>query len=150
MTFRQAVEATPAVCNSYRRGLQALGNHSSKIQCDDTHRLTGSVNLEDTLKPVKPNSPLWDYGIGYRHGRERAIWIEVHPASSTHVEEVLRKLNWLRDWLRNEAPRLDDLTQGDFYWISTDSRIAITANSPHAKRLAKHGLKGPQKSLRLP
>lgn len=151
MTFRQAVNATPSVQGQYRPGLQALSaGHAARIQCHDTRRLTGSINVDSALQSAEPNAPRWDYGIGYRRGNyEVAVWVEVHPASSKHVTDVMNKLKWLKDWLRTQAPALAALTQGDYYWVSTGGTIAITPNSPQAKRLAAAGLRGPMRSLQL-
>lgn len=151
MTFQKAVEATPSVGHAYRPGLQALPNaHARRIRCADTRRLTGSINLDSALRETKSDKPRWDYGIGLRRkSKEAAVWVEVHPASSTSITDMLAKLQWLRKWLRTEAQSLEALTQGDFYWLATDGKISITPNSPQAKRLASVGLRGPMRVLRL-
>ncbi|NMC21244.1 MAG: hypothetical protein GYA33_12590 [Thermogutta sp.] len=152
MTFEQAVRACPLLRSLYQRGLAALGSHSGCVSCNDPRRLTGSVDLDGATQKAFPDSPRWDYGIGFRppKGKEVALWIEIHPASSTHVDEVLKKLNWLRDWLDKNAKALQNLTkQGGYYWIAPDGRIAVTPNSPQAKRLAKEGLRGPLRGLKL-
>jgi len=120
--------------------------------------LTGSIDLDSALagEAEHANEPRWDYGIGYKPKRaeERAIWIEVHPASTSNVREVISKANWLRTWLRDNAPQLALLTIGDgpvrpFVWIAT-ARIQIPRNSPQARQLAIAGLDMPRKALRLP
>ena len=61
MTFRQAVAQTPDLGTpAFQPGLQALGNNSSRVQCADTRRLTGSVALDGVLTAKYPNDPLWD------------------------------------------------------------------------------------------
>jgi len=152
MTFQEAVLNCLLLRSFYKSGLQALGNHSQCISCGHTRSLTGSVDLDRAMKNHFSESPRWDYGIGFRppNGKEVALWIEIHPASSTHVDEVLRKLNWLRDWLDKNATALKSLTRGGgYYWIAADGRIAITRDSPQAKRLARHGLRGPLRKLEL-
>jgi hypothetical protein len=151
MNFRQAVEATPSVQGKYRPGLQALSaGDAARIRCDKPRRLTGSINVDRSLQVAQPNAPRWDYGIGCRRGNaEAAVWVEVHPASSTSVTDMLDKLQWLKEWLRTQAPALKALTQGDYYWVSTDGTIAITPDSRRAKRLAAAGLRGPMRVLRL-
>jgi hypothetical protein len=62
---------------------------------------------------------------------------------------MLEKLRWLKEWLRTQAPALEALTQDDYYWVSTDGTIAITPDSPQAKRLAAAGLRGPMRVLPL-
>ncbi len=152
MTFQQAVQATSSIRNHYHPGLQALkGNHAGRITCKRGQCWTGSIDLDQALRPTLPNQPRWDYGIGFKsqYG-EVAIWVEVHPASSTHINEVLKKLVWLRDWLRQHAPSLYALTRSDgYYWIATDGAVHITSHSPQRKRLAVEGLQGPLKVLQL-
>jgi hypothetical protein len=151
MRFRQAVAATPSVQGHYHSGLRALpAGDAARIRCPNPRRLTGSVNVDRALQPTQPSAPRWDYGIGFRRGsKEIAVWVEVHPASSTSIAEMLRKLEWLRNWLDTEALELKKLTEGDYHWISTDATIAITPNSPQAKKLAGLGLRGPKRGLEL-
>src|SRR5437899_7375337 len=115
MTFREAVEATPSVRNHYCAGLQALpAGEAARIQCAATRRLRGSVNLDAALRQQQPNAHRWDFGIGYRRkNTEVAIWVEVHPASSTSISAMLAKLGWLKWWLASQAPELARLTKGD-------------------------------------
>lgn len=151
MTFREAVEATPSVSTQFRRGLQALPNgHAACIRYRNARKLAGSLNLDVALQMTHPNASRWDYGIGFDGGEgEVAIWVEVHPASSTGISDMLAKLNWLKNWLETEAAALRGLTHGQYHWISTDATIAITPNSQHAKRLALAGLRGPTRVLNL-
>lgn len=106
-----------------------------------------------TQNSTKIPPHLWDYGLGFRqlNGQEVAIWIEVHTASTTEVSVVLRKHAWLRGWLRDEAPALDELTQqgGRFVWLATEAGVHIQANSPQARRLRQAGLDLPRRRLGL-
>lgn len=160
MNFEEAVRAAPApVDSAYRSGKQALaGADRSRVTCVDPRRLTGSINLDSALsgEPGYANEPRWDYGIGYKPNRsvERAIWVEVHPAATSNVREVVDKLNWLRTWLREEALQLASLTASDgrippFVWIAT-AGTHIPRNSPQARQLATVGLDMPRKVLELP
>src|SRR5437870_6011358 len=56
------------------------------------------------LLAARPDDNRWDYGIGVKNESEHVVWVEIHPASSNHVHEGIDKLNWLRSWLRSEAP----------------------------------------------
>ncbi|MCS6805600.1 MAG: hypothetical protein RMM98_11475 [Acidobacteriota bacterium] len=151
MTFQEAVNLTSNLSHHYRPGLQALSdNDAARIRYTKPQQLSGSVNLDSALKESYPNEPRWDYGIGVRRSNsEVAVWVEVHPASSHSITGMLGKLEWLKSWLSNHAPALNKITQGDYYWVSTDGRIAITPNSPQAKKLAQAGLRGPMRVLRL-
>ena len=59
--------------------------------------------------PEFANQTRWDYGLGYQpaNGREQAVWVEVHSATTKEVSAVLRKLGWLRDWLEEHAEQLN-------------------------------------------
>ena len=91
MTFREAVEdAPPPVNGAYRRGKRALENrHRGCVTCEDSRRLTGSIDLDSALtqEPGYANAPRWDYGLGYRpvNGPEQAVWVEVHSATTKKV-----------------------------------------------------------------
>lgn len=149
MTFENAVEAAPhPVAGAYRPGKQALENkHRNLVTCADPNRLTGSIDLDAALVRQLPNANRWDYGLGYRleNGREQAIWVEVHSATTKEVSTVLRKLQWLKDWLNGEAEQLRQLTDRAgkdirYVWIAS-AGVKITRNSPQARRLDQSGLR---------
>ncbi len=160
MTFEDAVRKAPLpVCNAYQPGKQALkGEHRDQVTCRDSRRFTGSVDLEAAINVTQDQETMnpWDYGFGFRErdGREVAVWIEVHTASTTEVSAVLRKLEWLQRWLRYEAPALHGLSQGcsggnNYFWLATAAGVHITPNSPQARRLRQAGLDLPRRSLKL-
>ena len=160
MTFKKAVEAARDPVNRvYRRGKQALENrHRGQVTCNDSQRLTGSIDLDSALAQVPgyTNKPRWDYGLGYRpeKGRECAVWVEVHSATTREVSAVLKKLQWLRDWLNREAEQLRQMTfftKDDFrfVWIAS-SGIKIPKTSPQFRRLNQSGISSPRKHLSLP
>lgn len=160
MTFKEAVEAAPSPVNSaYCQGKQALENkHRRLVTCADSRRLTGSIFLDSALAQESgyANKPRWDYGLGYKpkNGRERAIWVEVHSATTKQVSAVLNKLQWLRDWLNSEAEQLKKMTflaKDDirFVWIASSS-VKILKHSPQARRLSQSGISSVRKNLSLP
>lgn len=151
MTFEQAVAATQCICSAYKAGLQAIeARHRQLIKCQKSRRLAGSVNLDEALARSCPNESRWDYAIGiHRNVDDEAIWVEVHPASSTHIEDMLDKLKWLRNWLDTAGTPLKKLTKGRFYWLAKDGSVNITPNSRQAKQLAAAGLSFPKRVLEL-
>ena len=157
MTFKEAVEAAqPPVNESYRQGKQAMERgHKEHVSCQDKARLTGSIALDDVLRQQKPNNSRWDYGLGYKStsGDEWAIWVEVHSATTREVSTVLKKLQWLKDWLNAEADQLRQLTERSnkefrYVWIAS-SGVNIPRHHRQAKVLARSGLKL-KGHLRLP
>jgi len=108
MKFDQAVKKIPTLADAFRPGLQALkASDTARIRCENTQNLTGSVDVDAALCNAYPDQPRWDYAIGLKHNQktDRAIWIEVHSASSTgETAVVIAKLQWLKRWLAIAAP----------------------------------------------
>jgi hypothetical protein len=141
MTFRKAVQQVPSIARAYRKGLRALREADRKrIRCDKTRILAGSIDLDSAVRDLFHDEPRWDYGIGLRKSSssDEAIWVEVHPASSHHVDEMLQKLEWLKRWLSNEATLPSEISKR-FVWVASGS-IALTKGSPQRKRIAAAGL----------
>lgn len=151
MTFEEAVEAAPAPASgAWRAGLRALeARDRQKVDCSDPRRLTGSVSLDEALmgQPEHARANRWDYGLGYKppdDAREQAVWVEVHSATTREVSTVLRKLDWLKDWLKEEAGELLKLTDRTpearrFVWIASKG-VNIRSNTPQARRLRQGNL----------
>jgi hypothetical protein len=107
------------------------------------------VDIDAALKSDLPNDPRWDYAIGMivDSKRDRIVWVEVHPASSSNVKEVLAKLRWLRDWLDSAAGTLARLDRR-IVWVASGT-VAILRGSPQARQLAIEGLKFPRSHVVL-
>lgn len=160
MKFAQAVAAAHDLGpSSAHPGKQAFaGTHAGLVTAGDPTRFTASVNLDDSLRdrPKYRHASRWDYGLGFREspGQECAIWIEVHPASTSEVSTVLNKLAWLKDWLNNEVPELARLCRRtgsatSFHWLATPAGVHIRPGSPQARRLHASGLDMPRRQLVL-
>lgn len=152
MTFKSEVMACSELRAGFRPGLQALRKADRKrVVCGETQRLAGSIDLQKALQARYHNEPLWDYGIGLRSVRkEEAVWIEIHPASSNHVREVISKAAWLKKWLGAYARGLLQMTRktDGCVWIAT-SGVSLSRNSRQARELANNGVSFPQKRLHL-
>lgn len=118
-TFKKAVQATPAIAYTCQPGIQALVP-ADKQRLVAADRATGSVALDDALKARFPNDYRWDYGIGLPAGQgELVLWLEVHHSASGAAERVIKKLQWLKGWLRTEAPALNRM-RAKFIWLLTN------------------------------
>ena len=149
MTFKEAVEAAqPPVNGAYCPGKQAMENrHRLLVTCADSTRLTGSIDLDTALRQHRPGDNRWDYGLGYKpaNGSEQAVWVEVHSATTKEVSKVLKKLQWLKDWLNENAEQLRQLSERAdrdirYVWIAS-SGVHIPNHFPQARRLARSGLR---------
>ncbi|MBI3044039.1 MAG: hypothetical protein HYY78_14560 [Betaproteobacteria bacterium] len=140
MTFRQAVEATPEIANSFRAGLRALREvDRQRIAAQRPRALRGSVDLDNALAETYPNARRWDYAIGVEQTRcQQVYWAEVHPARDDQIAVMREKLEWLKQWLRDSAVALNNLPR-EFVWVSSGA-TAITPNSPKLRALAVRGL----------
>lgn len=139
-------------------GKQALNReHSRKVQCTDENRWATSIDLDATLqrRPQFAQSNRWDYGLAYidPNGRESAVWIEVHSAETSEVSVVIKKLEWLKDFLQSQCPALLRLTMRGsektrFVWIAS-GRCNIAAHMPQIRRLQSKGIDLPRQHLKL-
>lgn len=137
-TFKSIVQAVPAIAGAYREGLQALeSKDAGKVKPQNPRKLSGSVYLDKCLKTINPHDARWDYVIGYR---EKAYFVEVHPANTSNVDEVVKKKKWLDVWLKTNALDLKAMMAGtSYYWIAS-GKVAILPNSPQARKIAKNKL----------
>jgi hypothetical protein len=158
MTFGEAVEsASEPIRSAIRPGKQGINaEHRECIQCAQTRRFLGSLNVEAAYRNREGNANLWDYGLGFREcdGTHVAIWVEVHPASTGEVAVFLRKLAWLKGRLQSEANDLARMSKRSgsgkaFHWIATQSGVHITPNSPQSRQLAQAGIDSPRRKLTL-
>lgn len=137
-TFKSIVQAIPAIAGAYREGLQALeSKDAGKVKPQNPRKLSGSVYLDKCLKTTNPHDARWDYAIGYS---EKAYFVEVHPANTSNVDEVVKKKKWLDVWLKTNALDLKAMMAGTgYYWIAF-GKVAILPNSPQARKIAKNKL----------
>lgn len=144
--FQTAVEATPDVAGGYKVGLTALGANSSKIKATDNRLLEGSLDIDHETKKKYPNDNRWDYALSYNG---KTYYVEVHPAQTSEVSTMLAKLNWLRKWLREKAPKINALAKAEpaYYWIQS-GKCAILNQSRQYRQLRQNNL-NPIPSLSL-
>lgn len=152
-TLSQAANSIRELLGSTKPGLQAIKEADrNRITCTAPRRLSGSIDLDSTLKNRYPADARWDYVIGMRRrsGSDVLRWIEVHPANSRSVSALLKKASWLKSWTEGSGMPLLDLCEGrlNLIWISTGS-VAIRRGSPQQFKLAQAGIKFPVKHLEL-
>lgn len=141
MNFRQAVEECTALAPHFHSGLGGVGaGDRGKIKVRNPRNLRGSITVDDALRDLEPSATRWDYGVGHQSKRnsERVIWVEIHAASSSHVQPVIDKLNWLRKWLHHNAATLHAMP-AHFVWVAT-GQVGFTRNSRQSRILAQTGL----------
>ena len=135
--FKDAVAATPEIKDGYQTGLQAFGTYSNKIVLHDNRECNGSVEIDECVKRIYPNANRWDYVFAYK---SIAYFVEVHSAESNEVSVVLSKLQWLKDWLKTQAPELAKLkAKQPYFWIQS-SRFNIPKTTRQYRLAAQNGI----------
>lgn len=140
MTFKEAVENTVEIKNCLFPGLKALSGNSKKIILKNTTLCEGSVDIDQCLSKVYPQSNRWDYCFAYDG---EVFFVEVHSAITSEVSTVLNKLAWLKMWLNENAPELDKLkakSKSPYYWIQS-SGFNILPQSKQFRLAVQAGIK---------
>lgn len=107
LTFREAIERTPDVANGFRGGLAAFGQYAGKIRVPDSRLIDGSLDIDASTADKYPQENRWDYALSYHN---EVFYIEIHPAISSEVSKMIKKLTWLKGWLTMHAPEIKKLT----------------------------------------
>lgn len=148
MSFAKAVLSTAEITDCLQNGLQALGKNSGKVNVRDTHRLEGSVDIDNRLKKIYPNKPRWDYVFGYNN---KVYYVEVHQAKTSEVKKIVDKVKWLKDWRKKHAKNLEALgTSGRYYWVATGRIAPILPRSSYERMLVDNEIEKPKSILDLP
>jgi hypothetical protein len=153
VTFRNAIGSANHL--KWKIGLQVIkrSEGGGQISGGEPERLLGGAAIDDDCLMAYPNANRWDYVIGYRRSRKLvAYFIEVHSAETSDVSKIEKKLEWLREFLRQDAQKELAALVREFHWVAS-GRINIPKHLPQFKRLQttlrKLGLKGPAKQLVL-
>lgn len=144
MGFKETVEATPKLAGNWRAGLGALRPQDKvSVVPEDTStaRLRGSVDIDTAWVAHDPQGNRWDFAIGYKHDNrttEFIYWLEIHTGSDGEIRTVLKKLDWLKNWLRGEGRELAKFDRL-FIWAASGA-TSFTKGSQQVKALASKGI----------
>lgn len=125
--FRQAVEATAEIADGYCQGLQALRANATTVTAENTLHLEGSVDIDACVHNLYPNDSRWDYAIGYEG---KSYFLEVHPANTSNVSEMLNKAKWLKKWLQDKALPLKNIAAGENTILGTIGQMQDSTRLP--------------------
>lgn len=152
-TFAHAIDQAEHL--KLLEGLRAIepGEGKGSITAD-ARTLIGSVGMDKDCEASYPTHSRWDDVVGVRHsGGDHAFFIEVHPAESSNVSEMIRKLDWLLTFLARERQKALAALPHEFHWVAI-GRINIPKHPPQYKplqtNLRSRGLRGPAKHLAIP
>ncbi len=121
---------------AYKKGLQALKAADRALVKPGNSRLChGSADIDSSLAAQQPQASRWDYVIAHD---QTLNFVEVHPAHTSEVSQVIKKKEWLMAWLKTaETGKLDAPRR--FHWVAS-GKVAITRNSKQARAAAQKGL----------
>lgn len=152
MNVEQAAGKIEALKNAWRPGLQALrAEDKPHIEAEDPRKITGSVDVDKAYQKLIPQSNRWDFGIAFQHSnrdKEVVYWVELHTASDSQVKVVIKKAQWLLQWLRDEGKPLAAFEK-DIIWVSSGA-TTFTRSSPQRKLMAQAGLQHVGGKLHIP
>lgn len=135
--FKAAVDKCCELSGSCKTGLTALGPNSKVIKASDNSLIDGSVDIDGVVKVLRPNEARWDFVVGYSG---EAFFVEVHPADTKNVNDMVNKVVWLKNWLMSVAPDLKNLHKcGCYHWVPS-GRVKILKSSPQYKKIAVNNL----------
>jgi len=150
--FKKAMDKTlPGACKPGKQAM-AHADHVS-VNCSKGISIACSVNLDEATREKHPRGNRWDYGLSVQAGRKESIvWIESHHASTSAVSVMLKKRDWLKDWLIKNA---DDIwrkmgsrfTEQNCLWLASGA-IDIPRHTRQYKILASRGFK-PMKTIKF-
>lgn len=142
MKFDQAVKKVPGLEKAHRPGLRALRSQDRPhIVAEDTRRLSGSVDVDSALREKYPEANRWDFAITYKHDDRKdefVYWVELHTANDSQVKVVIRKAQWLLEWLRGEGHALSGFER-EVIWVSSGA-TSLSLSAPQTKQMAEVGL----------
>jgi hypothetical protein len=146
--FHKAVLQTKDIGVAYRPGLQALDRkYSSYVTAENTALLDGSVDIDSALIDQYPEDNRWDYAIGYEG---KAYFVEIHPAATKDVDTMLKKVIWLKNWLKEAAPELKKISVRDeYYWIPSGS-CHLLPSASLSRKLSQERIRLMYRPMNLP
>lgn len=137
--FQVAVENTVDVKNGFCEGIKAIKKSDrSKVHADDTKKIQGSLDIDTQVRTLYPEEPRWDYALSYD---DKLYFFEVHPANTSEVERVVNKVKWLKQWLKDKAPKIAKLPRGahPYTWVQSGG-YAILPAAKEQKKLSVAGI----------
>ena len=139
--LQEAVKGIGGLDKHFEKGLGAVkGEYRNRITAEEPRFFNGSLDIDKAKSKTEPTANRWDYAIEYNG---EVFFVEVHPGSTRDVSIILKKLKWLKQWLKNEAKAIDVLKTKratPYFWIHTGG-CKILQGSSTCKQLAQSGIR---------
>ncbi len=125
-----------------KNGLQAI-REPNKVSLENTRTRARSVDVDRCLRENHPNENRWDYAVFIEIDEIlKTAFIEIHPGNESEVNEVIKKVRWMKKWLRDNQISIINENR-KFFWVSS-GKIRVSKNSQKIRLLSKQGVQGPQ------
>ena len=138
--LQAAVKGIDGLDEHFKKGLGAVkGEYRERITAKEPRLFNGSLDIDKAKSKAEPTANRWDYAIEYNG---EVFFVEVHPGSTSDVSIILKKLEWLKQWLKNEEKAIDMLKTKratPYFWIHTGA-CRILKQSSKGKQLAQRGI----------
>lgn len=126
--------------STLRKALELFkGVYRARITAKDPRLFNGSLDIDKAKAQAEPTANRWDYAIEYN---AEVFFVEVHSGTTSDVSIILKKLEWLEQWLKNEAKAIDMLKTKratPYFWIHTGA-CKILQRSITSKQFAQSGI----------
>lgn len=110
-----------------------------------TGLLTEDSHFKSAVKETPDIADSYKAGIGAIKGSDRdkikftdnRLYIEIHPVSPGEAKVVINKLEWLKKWLKESAPKLDKIDKHHpaYYWVATKAGFNLLKTSKEYKAI---------------
>jgi len=128
-----------------KKGLQAI-KKPDKVSLQETRTKAMSVDIDNCLQKNYPNESRWDYAVFIEiDDILKTAFIEIHPAYESEVVEVIKKAQWMKQWIIDNPIRIISENR-KFFWVSS-GKVKVSKNSQKIRLLRKQGIEGPQEHL---
>lgn len=139
-TLADVCQANDSLRPFYEHGLGAMKKGDRRCICVPETKLIGcTVALDEAAEKAYPVDNRWDYALEYDGN---TFFIEIHHASTSEIDCVIRKVDFVKTWLNDNAPEILSLPQKEsgarrFYWVSSGGTdLRVSPGSPQARKLA--------------
>ena len=136
-SFNDSICKCEEIKDALKPGLSALKGNSKAVRATDTKLIDGSVDIDEAVRDKYPEDSRWDYVVGYAN---EAFFIEVHPAATSNVDEMVKKVKWLKDWLASSATDLKTLHKKEVYYWVPSGKVNILPGSVQYRKIAANHL----------
>lgn len=138
--LQEAVKGIAGLDKCFKEGLGAVkGAYRGRITAKEPRLFNGSLDIDKAKAQAEPTANRWDYAIEYNG---EVFFVEIHPGSTSDIPIILKKQEWLKQWLKNEAKAIDILKTKratPYFWIHTGG-CKILQGSITSKQLAQRGI----------